>query len=101
LRKIPYDNPLLKDDEVDMVFIVNTYHHIENRPDYFAKVKKGIKGNGELVIIYFFKTETPIGRPLEMKVAIDEVIADLKKADYTTFEVETNLLPYQYIVRAK
>lgn len=101
LRKIPYDNPLLKDNEVDMVFIVNTNHHIENRPDYFAKVKKGIKGNGELVIIDFFKTETPVGPPVEMKVAIDEVIADLKKAGYTTFEVETNLLAYQYIVRAK
>jgi cyclopropane fatty-acyl-phospholipid synthase-like methyltransferase len=100
-RKIPYDSPLLKDSEVDMIFIVNTYHHIENRSDYFAKAKKGLKENGELVIIDFFKSESPVGPPLEMKIAIDEVVADLKKAGYTTFEAETNLLPYQYILKAK
>lgn len=101
LRKIPYDSPLLKDSEVDMIFIVNTYHHIENRSDYFAKAKKGLKENGELLIIDFFKTQSPVGPPVEMKVAIDEVIADLKKAGYTTFKAEISLLPYQYILRAQ
>ncbi len=101
IRKIPYDSPLLKDSEVDMIFIVNTYHHIENRSDYFATAKKGLKENGELVIIDFFKSESPVGPPIEMKIAIDEVISELKKAGYTTFEVETNLLPYQYIIKAK
>ena len=42
-RKIPYDSPDLKDEEADIVLMVNTYHHIENRPEYFAKVKKGYK----------------------------------------------------------
>ena len=120
IRKVPYDSPLLKDSEVDKIFIVNTYHHIENRSDYFAKAKKGLKENGELVkqkktenwftaakengelvIIDFFKSESPVGPPIEMKIAIDEVISELKKAGYTTFEVETNLLPYQYIIKSK
>ena len=50
LRKIPYDSPLLKDNEADIVFIANTYHHIENRTSYFSKVKQGLKP-GEKVII--------------------------------------------------
>ncbi len=101
LRKIPYDSPNLADNEVDIVLIVNTYHHIENRNVYFSKVKKGTKPNGELVIIDFFKTETPVGPPTDHKVSIDEVIAELKLAGYSKFEVKVDLLPYQYIIKSK
>lgn len=101
LRKIPFDGPALKDAEVDKVLIVNTYHHIEDRPAYFAKVKKGTKKDGELVIIDFFKTETPVGPPIDHKIAMDQVIAELKEAGYTQFDVNADLLDYQYIIRAK
>lgn len=100
LRKIPYDSPNLKDQEVDMVLIVNTYHHIENRSDYFAKVKKGLNESGKLVIIDFFDAEAPVG-PKHHKISIDTVISELKKAGYTHFEVDVNLLPYQYIIISK
>lgn len=101
LRKIPYDSPKLSENEVDMVLIVNTYHHIENRSEYFSKVKKGTKAIGELVIIDFFKTEVPVGPPVNHKVSIDEIIAELKKAGYSGFDVNVDLLPYQYIIKAK
>jgi len=99
-RKIPYDSPGLEDNEVDMVLMVNTYHHIESRPDYFAKVKKGLKNKGELVIIDFFDADIPVG-PKHHKISIDTVISELKKAGYPQFEIEVNLLPYQYIIRCK
>lgn len=100
-RKIPYDSPNLKAEEVDMVLIVNTYHHIENRPAYFTKVKKGTKPNGELVIIDFYKSEIPVGPPLSHRLPIDVVVNELKKAGYTAFDVNVDLLPYQYIIKAK
>lgn len=99
-RKIPYDSPGLSDKEVDMVLVVNTYHHIENRPVYFAKVKKGLKNNGKLVIIDFFDADIPVG-PRHHKISMDTLISELKKAGYTHFEVEVNLLPYQYIITAE
>lgn len=99
-RKIPYDAPGLKNQEVDMVLIVNTYHHIENRSDYFAKVKEGLKNNGELVIIDFFDADAPVG-PKHHKISIDTVISELKQAGYSDFQVEVNLLPYQYIITSK
>lgn len=100
-RKIPYDAPGLEKGEVDMVLVVNTYHHIEDRGAYFAKVKNGLTSDGELVVIDFFKTEAPIGPPVDHKISIDEVIAELKQAGYTALTVEVALLPYQYIVRAR
>ena len=99
-RKIPYDSPGLKDGEVDMVLIVNTYHHIEDRPEYFARVKTGIKENGKLVVIDFFDADIPVG-PKHHKISIDTVISELKKAGYTQFEVNVSLLPYQYIITAR
>lgn len=100
-RKIPYDSPSLKDGEADMVLIVNTYHHIENRSDYFAIVKQGTKTDGELVIIDFFKAETPVGPPVDHKISIDKIIYELKQAGYTSFEVNVDLLPYQYIIKGR
>lgn len=100
-RKIPYDSPNLKEKEANMVVIVNTYHHIENRSEYFAKVKKGTKLNGELVIIDFYKSEIPVGPPMDHKLPIDIVVSELKKAGYTSFNVDVELLPYQYIIKAK
>ena len=101
LRKVPYDSPSLEDEEADMAFIVNTYHHIENRAEYFAKVKKGTKPSGELVVIDFFKTDLPIGPPTGHKISIDEIVAELKEAGYSDFEVNASLLPYQYIIKAR
>ncbi|MGB5237047.1 MAG: class I SAM-dependent methyltransferase, partial [Flavobacteriaceae bacterium] len=101
IRKIPYDSPNLKEEEVDMVLIVNTYHHIENRPEYFAQVRKGIKPKGVLIVIDFFKSEIPVGPPLDHKLPIDVVVSELKKAGYTSFDVNVDLLPYQYIIKAR
>lgn len=101
LRKIEYDSPMLADQEVDIVFMVNVYHHIENRKDYFTKVKTGTKETGELVIVDFFKKEAPIGPPVDHKISKEQVIEELKEAGYSSFETEVDLLPYQYIIRAK
>jgi 2-polyprenyl-3-methyl-5-hydroxy-6-metoxy-1,4-benzoquinol methylase len=101
LRKLPFDSPNLKPQEVDKVLIVNTYHHIENRETYFAQVLKGLKPGGELVLIDFFKKELPVGPPVDHKIDEQQVQEELKKAGFTQFEVNKDLLEYQFIIRAK
>jgi len=100
-KKVPYDTPNLKNGEADMAIIVNTYHHIEDRKIYFNKVKNGLKKGGELVVIDFFKKETPMGPPVELKLAEDQVISELKTSGFNEFDINVKLLPYQYIIRAK
>ena len=46
-----YDDPKLPDGGVDLVLVVNTYHHIENRVDYFARVKRALAPGGRLAIV--------------------------------------------------
>jgi hypothetical protein len=90
----------LQPGEVDLVFLVNVYHHIEKRPVYFAEVRQGLKPEGRLVVIDFFKKDTPVGPPVEMKLEAEQIVEELRAAGFGRFEVNETLLPYQYIITA-
>ena len=95
------DSSGLKPGEADLVLIVDTYHHIEGRVEYFKKLKKGLSKDGVLVIIDFKKMKTPPGPPVEMRVAEDQVESELKSAGFTIVSADRDLLPYQYIIKAR
>jgi len=103
LKKIPYDSPMLGMGSADAVIIVNTYHHIEDRVPYFEEVYQGLTPEGVLMIVDFKKQKfdggVP-GPPLEMRISKDQVLEELKRSGFKSFEVDTDLLEYQYIVRA-
>jgi ubiquinone/menaquinone biosynthesis C-methylase UbiE len=44
-------DPLLPADGVDLIFTSNTYHHLENRPAYFAGVKRYLRPGGRVAIV--------------------------------------------------
>jgi 2-polyprenyl-3-methyl-5-hydroxy-6-metoxy-1,4-benzoquinol methylase len=95
------DTPGLKPDEADIVLIVDTFHHIEQRPSYLKKVKKGLRRGGSLVIVDFKKEATPVGPPPELRVAAKEVEVELRAAGFAIDSVDNATLPYQYIIRAR
>lgn len=45
------DDPRLPKTGVDLIFTSNTYHHIENRVAYFAKLKNYLRPGGRIAII--------------------------------------------------
>lgn len=100
-RKVPPDDPQLSKGEADIVLLVDTYHHIENRPEYFARVREKLPPDGLLMIVDFKKEEMPVGPPMDIKLSPETVVAELKQAGYQSVEVDTQLLPYQYIVTAR
>ncbi len=95
------DSSGLKPGEADMVLIVDTYHHIEGRIEYLKKLKKCLRSDGVLVIIDFKKKKTPPGPPVELRVAEDQVESELKSAGFTIVSTDKDLLPYQYIIKAR
>lgn len=100
-RLVPYDSPKLAEAEVDAVIIIDTYHHIEARTKYFKQVLKGLKKDGQLMIVDFKKEETPHGPPVAHKISADDVVKELKESGFTTFDINKDLLPYQYVILAK
>jgi 2-polyprenyl-3-methyl-5-hydroxy-6-metoxy-1,4-benzoquinol methylase len=94
------DNSYLKANEADIILMVNTYHHLNNRIAYLERLQKSLKINGEIVIIDFKATHTPVGPPKNLRIAESTVYNELKKAGYTSITVNSDLLPMQYIIRA-
>ena len=83
-------------EPVDLVLVVDTYHHIDNRITYFAKLKASLRPNGRLAIVDF-KADAPDGPPLEHRISPEQVTAELDAAGYSL--VATHLfLPRQYFL---
>jgi ubiquinone/menaquinone biosynthesis C-methylase UbiE len=95
---VPAHDPLLIDGSADVVFICNTYHHLEDREVYLRKVKKGLKPNGRVVIVDFYKREgIPVGPPMSMRLSEETVQKELQTAGLHVTEKLTTL-PYQYVL---
>lgn len=46
---------VLKPAELDLIFVRNTYHHLESRVNYFSDIKPLLKPNGRIAIIEYKK----------------------------------------------
>lgn len=101
IRLAESDDPKLKPQEVDLVLLVNTYSYIDNRVQYFAKLKDAIRPGGDMVIIDFKKKETPFGPPIEGRIDLAQVESELREAGYTIMKVDEESLDYQYIIKAR
>ena len=99
-RKVEYSDPLLREAEVDHVIIVNTYHHINDRPDYFQKVYKGIKPGGSLMVVDFKKDGDGPGPPRRYRVSTSKAEKELTKSGFTSFDINHELLSDQYVLIA-
>jgi arsenite methyltransferase len=91
------DDPLLPDQSVNRFFICEVWHHIENQTKYLALMKKMLKPGGEVVMIDFHKKEFPVGPPMNMKIAREDVIKRLESNGYRLTKEHT-FLPYQYFL---
>jgi predicted methyltransferase len=89
-------DPGLGKASVDRVLIVDTWHHIDARPAYAAKLLEGLKPGG-LVVIVDFTMEAQHGPPKEHRVPPEKVAAELKAAGLST-QIATETLPEQYVV---
>jgi SAM-dependent methyltransferase len=89
------DSPDLP-EAVDLVLVVDTYHHIDNRISYFGKLKASLRPNGRLAIVDF-KADSPEGPPPEYRVSPEKVIEELKAAGYLLVATHP-FLPRQYFL---
>jgi arsenite methyltransferase len=47
------DDPKLPEGAVDLVFTCNTYHHLEERPAYFARLRRALAPGGRVAIVEY------------------------------------------------
>jgi len=98
-KVVPTDDAGLAPNSVDVIFLSNTYHHIANRVDYFKAVAKGLKKNGRVVIVDFYK-DSKIGPPRDHKLAKAVALTEMKEAGYRLVKTH-NVLEHQYFLEFK
>ena len=81
---------------MDLVILVDTYHHIPSRERYFRNLQKSLKPGGRLAIIDF-KLDSPVGSPRNARIPADAVKKELARAGYALAE-EHAFLPNQYFL---
>jgi ubiquinone/menaquinone biosynthesis C-methylase UbiE len=98
-RKVPYDDPELPAGSVDRVLIVDTWHHIPDRPRYAAKLAAALRPAGAVLIVDLTR-DAQRGPPREHRIPAETAAAELAAGGLTT-EMATEELPDQYIVIGK
>jgi SAM-dependent methyltransferase len=90
-------DPFLPRGRVDRVLIVDTFHHIDDRLEYFGRMKEALVPGGRVVVVDFKKKPLPVGPPPEHKLSRDFVVEEMQKAGWELDREET-FLPHQYFL---
>ncbi len=88
------DDPMLA-EPVDVVLVVDTFHHLSERATYFRALRSSLRPGGRVVIIDF-TAESPVGPAVAHRIAPRAVQDEMAAAGYALFATFT--LPYQYML---
>jgi ubiquinone/menaquinone biosynthesis C-methylase UbiE len=93
------DSPKLPFESVDLLFVCNTIHHLEERSRYFRDLNSSLKPGGRITIIDFYPDERSgdLGFPKRHLVSRDTIVNELTDAGYK-LDREHNFLPKQYFL---
>lgn len=94
---VPPDDPLLADSSVDRFFICDTWHHIEKQEQYLSLMRRMLKPGGQVIMIDFHKKELPVGPPIGMKIAREDLLRQMESNGFRHLKEHT-FLPYQYFL---
>lgn len=83
-------------EKADVVVLVDVYHHVENREQYFRQLQNSLRPGGRLAIIDF-RMDSPEGPPKAARIAPEQVKSELQRAGYRLAE-EHAFLPNQYFL---
>ncbi len=97
-RTIPADDPGLAAGSVDLVLIVNTWHHIDDRVAYVAKLAKVLKPGGRVAVVDYVPGDLPVGPPAGHKLPPPKVIAEFEAGGLPLVLRDEETLPYQYVL---
>jgi ubiquinone/menaquinone biosynthesis C-methylase UbiE len=93
------DNPKLPAESVDLIFVCNTYHHIEDRAVYFRNVRSALRAGGRIAVVDFYHDERSgeLGFPKRHLVSREKVVEEMTEAGYGLLQEHT-FLPRQYFL---
>ncbi len=82
--------------KVDLVLMVDTYHHILGREGYFRGLQGLLKPGGRIAIIDF-RMDSPEGPPKQARLTPAQVTGEMARAGYV-LAAQHDFLPRQYFL---
>jgi predicted methyltransferase len=83
-------------EPVDVAILLNVYHHIDKRPDYFKRLRASLKPGG-LIAIVDYRLDAPNGPPKHMRMSAERIVAEMASAGYRVIATH-DFLPRQYFI---
>jgi ubiquinone/menaquinone biosynthesis C-methylase UbiE len=81
---------------VDLIVIVDTYHHLPNREAYFRALRQSLTPSGRVAIIDFRK-DAPDGPPVEFRFTAEQIEGEMKQAGFM-LAAKHDFLPRQHFL---
>ena len=88
-------DPLLP-EKVDLILMVDVFHHIEDRDTYLRKLGDSLKPGGRIAIIDF-RMDSEHGPPKSARSTPEAITAELSRAGYRLVK-KHDFLPNQYFL---
>jgi SAM-dependent methyltransferase len=93
-----HDDPFLPPLHIDLILIVDTYHHLSDRVAYFERLRRALRPGGRLAIVEAKPGDLPVGppahhklpegtRPQELRAAGWRLVERLDTHAYHDFEI--------------
>src|SRR5262249_32709469 len=92
------DDPNLPPSSIDRAVIVDTWHHIDNRAAYAAKLLGALRPSGSALVVDFTR-ESDLGPPAKHRLPATQVVEELAAGGFRAEVVKEETLPKQYVVR--
>jgi len=96
VRQVDPDDPGLDPSSVHRILIVNTWHHIADRPAYAALLRETLREDGAVAVVDF-TADSPHGPPAPMRLAPERIEGELREGGLHPRRVEETL-PHQYVI---
>lgn len=81
-----YSTPHLPSNSCDLIFLADTYHHIDDRVAYMQRLQRVLRRGGRLALLEYKPGPLPVGPPPEHKLAAGVMERELTDAGWTLSE---------------
>ena len=78
-----YTTPHLPPSHVALILVVDTYRHLEDRANYFQRLRSMLRPGGRLAILEYKSGELPVGPPIARKLPEGHRTEELRVAGYS------------------
>ncbi len=91
------DDPKLPQGTLDLVLVVDTWHHIDDRLRYLERLARVLRPGGRVAVVDFREGELPVGPPPDHKLSREHIVGEFAEAGWHLV-AESDALPYQYVL---